>query len=134
MNTKEITEGGHLSVATFWKVAIPLVVASIVVPVAFSGLLIRTALTIGYKLTGEVKFRLRMWLRNLSFQLWWVKYKLGVWLRDLSYQLWRFKWRLKIGLVWLNIKRKAMMSTSQTPNESSGQAAEGDATESVEMA
>lgn len=45
MNTREITEDGLLSVATFWKASIPLIIASVVVPVAFSGLLIRTALS-----------------------------------------------------------------------------------------
>ena len=43
MNTTQITDGGHLSTTTFWEVSIPLVVTSIIIPVAFSGLLIRMA-------------------------------------------------------------------------------------------
>ena len=43
MNTRGFTDGGFVSTSTFWKVSIPLVVASIVIPVAFSGLLLWVA-------------------------------------------------------------------------------------------
>ena len=41
MNAKEIVSGGYISTTTFWEVSIPLMVASVIIPVAFSGLLIR---------------------------------------------------------------------------------------------
>ena len=41
MNAKGFTEGGLVSTSSFWQISAPLVVASIIIPVAFSGLLIR---------------------------------------------------------------------------------------------
>ena len=53
MNAKEFTDGGLVSTTTFWEVSIPVMVASIIFPIVFSGLLIRLAtqaLRSGYKL------------------------------------------------------------------------------------
>ena len=46
MNAAQITDGGLISTMTFWEVSIPLVVASVIIPVAFSGLLIRIAVQV----------------------------------------------------------------------------------------
>lgn len=56
MNATEITDGGLISTTTFWKVSIPLVVASIIIPVAFSGLLIRMTIKV-------VRSSHRKWLK-----------------------------------------------------------------------
>lgn len=55
MNATEITNGGLVSTTTFWEVSIPLVVASIIVPVAFSGLLIRLTIKV-------VRYSYQKWL------------------------------------------------------------------------
>ena len=57
MNAKQITDGGLVSTKTFWQVSIPLVIASIIVPVAFSGLLIRVAMVL-------IRSLYQMWLRR----------------------------------------------------------------------
>ena len=44
MNTMENVEGALQSDTTFWEVTVPLVVATIIVPVAFSGLLVRVVM------------------------------------------------------------------------------------------
>ena len=46
MNARQFTNGGFVSTGTFWQVSIPLVVASIIIPVAFSGLLIRVTMQV----------------------------------------------------------------------------------------
>lgn len=56
MNATEITSGGLISTTSFWEVAIPLVVASIIVPVAFSGLFIRMTIKV-------VRSLYRKWLK-----------------------------------------------------------------------
>lgn len=56
MNATEITDGGLISTTTFWKVSIPLVIASIIFPVAFSGLLIRMTIKV-------VRSSHRKWLK-----------------------------------------------------------------------
>lgn len=56
MNATEITDGGLISTTTFWEVSIPLVVASIIIPVAFSGLLIRMTIKV-------VRSSHRKWLK-----------------------------------------------------------------------
>lgn len=56
MNATEITDGGLISTTTFWKVSIPLVIASIIVSVAFSGLLIRMTIKV-------VRSSHRKWLK-----------------------------------------------------------------------
>ncbi|KAL9029308.1 MAG: hypothetical protein Q9196_002434 [Gyalolechia fulgens] len=107
MNTHEITQGGILSVATYWKVSVPLVVASIFIPIAFSGLLIRTALNIVIKALNIVS---AAWdfLCNL-------------------YIILRFLRTLSKGGLWSGF-------TLPTHHEDSGQAMEGDVTGSVAMA
>ena len=57
MNAKQITSGGLASTKTFWQVSIPLVIASIIVPVAFSGLLIHVAMIL-------IRPIYRMWLKH----------------------------------------------------------------------
>lgn len=37
MNAKEFTNGGLVSTTTFWEVSIPVMVASIIVPIVFQG-------------------------------------------------------------------------------------------------
>ena len=52
MNAKAFTNGGLVATTTFWEVSIPVMVASIIVPIVFSGLLVRLsiqALRSGYK-------------------------------------------------------------------------------------
>ena len=52
MTAKELTDGGLVSTNKFWEVSIPVMVASIIVPIVFSGLLVRwstQALRSGYK-------------------------------------------------------------------------------------
>lgn len=56
MNATEITDGGLISTTTFWEVSIPLMVASVIIPVAFSGLLIRTTIKL-------VRSSYRKWLK-----------------------------------------------------------------------
>ena len=60
MNATQITDGGLVSTTTFWEVSIPLVVASIVIPVAFSGLLIRIAVKV-------IRSSYEKWLRWRPF-------------------------------------------------------------------
>ena len=55
MNATEITDGGLISTTTFWEVSITLMVASIIVPVSFSGLLIRMTIKV-------VRSSYRKWL------------------------------------------------------------------------
>ena len=62
MNAIQITDGGHISTTTFWEVAIPLVVASIIIPVAFSGLLVRMAVKV-------IRSSYRKWLRWRPFSI-----------------------------------------------------------------
>ena len=50
MNASGFTDGGLVSTTTFWQIAVPLVVASIIIPVTFSGLLIRILAQFVYSL------------------------------------------------------------------------------------
>lgn len=43
MNARELSDGGLASTNTFWEVSIPVTVASMIIPIAFSSLLIRMA-------------------------------------------------------------------------------------------
>lgn len=67
MNARGFTDGGLTSTSTFWKVSIPLVIASIIVPVAFSGLLIRNTMQIAFyvKASLDAFKRLRYYLPRL---------------------------------------------------------------------
>lgn len=60
MNARGFTNGGLTSTSTFWKVSIPLVVASIIVPVAFSGLLIRKTMQIAFELKAQLNSFMRL--------------------------------------------------------------------------
>ena len=55
MNASGFTEGGLVSTTTFWQVSVPLVVASIIIPVAFSGLLIRILTEVAHSLFGMLE-------------------------------------------------------------------------------
>ena len=48
MNASGFTNGGLTSTNTFWKISIPLVVGSIIIPIAFSGLLIRKIMQVAF--------------------------------------------------------------------------------------
>ncbi|KAL8936861.1 MAG: hypothetical protein Q9211_003982 [Gyalolechia sp. 1 TL-2023] len=124
MNTHEITQGGILSVATYWKVSVPLVVASIFIPVAFSGLLIRTALNIVFKALNIVSAAASPWGFAICIM------NIIRIIRRLSI-LWN---KSKLWWEWFNKWRKPTGVTSPTHHEDSGQAMEGDVTGSVAMA
>lgn len=73
MNAKEFTDGGLVSTTTFWEVSIPVMVASIIIPIIFSGLLIRLsirALRSGYKIclqhVGSIEFSILLALNIAS--------------------------------------------------------------------
>ena len=51
MNASAFADGGLISTNTFWEVSIPLVVGSIIVPIAFSGLLIRKSMQFAFYIT-----------------------------------------------------------------------------------
>jgi hypothetical protein len=57
MNVREFTDGGLTSPKTFWPVSLPLMFASIIIPVAFSGLLVRIVL----KVTASLYLNWIMW-------------------------------------------------------------------------
>ncbi|KAL9004815.1 MAG: hypothetical protein Q9188_002380 [Gyalolechia gomerana] len=118
MNTHEITEGGLLSAATYWKVSVPLVVASIFIPVAFSGLLVRTTLTTVYAAWNFPPTYYRS--SGLAFQVLLLRIKLKLSMND---------W-----FEWFNNVRKAMKRTPETQQDSSSQAAQRDGANSIAMA
>lgn len=118
MNTHEITEGGLLSAATYWKISVPLVVASIFIPVAFSGLLVRTALSAVYaawNFPPRYYWSLVLGPRVFLLRIRWESSMIG-WFK------------------WFNNVRKAMTRTPETQQDSSGQAAQGDGANSIAMA
>ena len=55
MNARGFTEGGLVSTSTFWQVSAPLVVASIIIPVAFSGLLIHIFTKVVYSIYRQLE-------------------------------------------------------------------------------
>ena len=60
MNARELTDGGLISTQRFWEVSIPVTIASIVIPIAFSGLLIRI-------ITKWLRMLRRQWLVGWPF-------------------------------------------------------------------
>ena len=62
MNARELTDGGLVSTYTFWEVSIPVTVASIIIPIAFSGLLIRLT-------TKGLRYLYQVWLLGWPFFL-----------------------------------------------------------------
>lgn len=66
MNARGFTDGGLTSTSTFWKVSIPLVIASIIVPVAFSGLLIRKTMQIAVNMKAHLNSFNRIFYTTLQ--------------------------------------------------------------------
>ena len=62
MNARELTDGGLVSTNTFWEVSIPVTVVSIIIPIAFSGLLIHMT-------TKGLRLLHRQWLVRWPFYL-----------------------------------------------------------------
>ena len=69
MNAKGFTNGGLTSTDKFWKISIPLVIASIIVPVAFSGLLIRKTMQIAFNVKAHLEKLFRLISYNFQFLL-----------------------------------------------------------------
>ena len=63
MNASGFTDGGLTSTNTFWKVSIPLVIGSIIIPIAFSGLLLRKIMQAAF----SAKALFIKTLRDLTF-------------------------------------------------------------------
>ena len=70
MNASGFTDGGLVSTTTFWQISVPLVVASIIIPVTFSGLLIRIFMEVAHSLYG-VLLSLRYNIQ-IKFWSWWI--------------------------------------------------------------
>ena len=69
MNASGFTGGGLVSTNTFWKVSIPLVVGSIIVPVALSGLLLRKTVQVVYESNRPFRRFLRSLVRFIPIML-----------------------------------------------------------------
>ena len=77
MNASGFTEGGLVSTTTFWQISVPLVVASIIIPIAFSGLLIRILTEVLHSLHG-MPLRLS---RNIEVYRLLIYFTLARWIR-----------------------------------------------------
>ena len=70
MHVRGFTEDGLVSTTTFWQISVPLVVASIIIPVTFSGLLIRILTEVVHSLYRRVP-RLLIKVKYGPYLKWW---------------------------------------------------------------
>ena len=85
MNASGFTEGGLVSTTTFWQISVPLVVASIIVPVTLSGLLIRILTEVAHSLYRRVLgllLRVRAELNWIWFR--WKRYRFSIVRREVK--------------------------------------------------